>query len=162
MLLVNVASARHTSSMFQSPFISSYFDDTFDNDPFFSSEFDDFDDIFAKMDKEFERFDNMSSAMFKENNEQMAKIRIKLDAIAPVCNTKEDSITSTTEQSKLLQVRPTKTMVCYKELIEGQMKYIYQEVKIMDDQNRVLSQSSGYKSHTINTLNDMSTSRRLD
>ena len=168
MLFVSVTSARHTSSIFNQPFMPSYFDDTFDNDPFFSSGFDDFDDIFAKVDQEFERLDNMSSKFFKTSNEEMAKIQIKLDAVTPVCNTTEDSTTSTVANNVLVQasqreqIRPTKTTVCYKELIDGRMKHVYREMKVTDDQDRIISQSSGYKSFTINTLNEMPTSRRLD
>lgn len=165
MLLVSVSSARHTSSIFDQPFFNSYFDDTFDNDPFFSSGFDDFDDIFAKIDQQFERLDNISSKFFQANTEQMNAIQMKLDAVTPVCNTTENSPTSTVTNNVLVQseqVRPTKTTVCYKELIEGRMKYIYREVKVTDDQDRILSQTSGYKSFTINTLNEIPASRRLD
>lgn len=168
MLFVSVTSARHTSPVFNQPFLSSYFDDTFDNDPFFTSGFDDFDDIFAKVDQEFERLDNMSSKFFKTSNEEMAKIQIKLDAVTPVCNTTEGSTTSTVANDVLVQtsqreqIRPTKTIVCFKELIDGRMKHIYREVKVTDDQDRILSQSSGYKSFTINTLNEIPSSRRLD
>ncbi len=151
-LLLGMIYGRRFPSFFNGPFPSTSFDDSFDDDDWFpSSEFDDINKMEEESQQEFQKIDDFSAALDKANNDEMVKMKTKLDAVPAVCTTTENLPTTNTS-------RATKTTTCVKELINGTMKYIYTEVKVTDDQGKIISQNSGYKSFTFNQFNEITSS----
>ena len=152
-LFLGMICGWRSSYFFNDPFFSSSFDDAFDDDDWFSSP------TFEDIDEEFRQMSNFSSPFFSGDNDQFNELKKKLDAAPSVCSTIENippsKVIARNNRRKLF--RSTNTTTCVKELNNDGMKYIYKEIKIIDDQNKTISQGSYYQSFTINEFNTTTT-----
>ncbi|CAF4599171.1 unnamed protein product, partial [Rotaria sp. Silwood1] len=122
---------------------STYFHNHFNNHSSSSSTYHGFNKMMATKRQHFRQMSTSSLLSAKAYVADLLEGKKKLDAVAPVCTTTENSPpTISIQNNKRKSLRTTQTTTCVKESIINGEKHIYKEIIVTDDKGLVMSQSN--------------------